>query len=201
MAGTTTNYGWTYPTSTDLVKDGATAIQTAIQGADTTSATTNLAGLVLIKTQTIGTAVASVTVNSAFSTTYDAYKIVINGGVGSTSGANLKVQLGSTTTNYVGVLNYANYAGTTNAPAGSSGTSWDFIGSADTAGISCNLELINPFLSTHTYTQGSYQATLAAGVFSGRQNSTTSFTAFTLSPSSGTLTGGTIAVYGYRKAI
>ena len=24
MAGTTTNYAWTYPTSTDLVKDGAT---------------------------------------------------------------------------------------------------------------------------------------------------------------------------------
>jgi hypothetical protein len=35
MAGTTTNFGWTYPTSTDLVKDGATAIQTAVQGVDT----------------------------------------------------------------------------------------------------------------------------------------------------------------------
>ena len=35
MAGTTTNFGWTYPSSTDLVKDGATAIQTAVQGVDT----------------------------------------------------------------------------------------------------------------------------------------------------------------------
>lgn len=28
MAGTTTNYGFTYPTSSDLVRDGATAMQT-----------------------------------------------------------------------------------------------------------------------------------------------------------------------------
>lgn len=35
MAGTTTNFGITYPTSTDLVKDGATAIQTVAQGFDT----------------------------------------------------------------------------------------------------------------------------------------------------------------------
>lgn len=34
MAGTTTNNGWTYPTSTDLVKDGATAIQTLADGID-----------------------------------------------------------------------------------------------------------------------------------------------------------------------
>lgn len=35
MAGTTTNYAWTYPTSTDLVKDGATAIQTLATAQDT----------------------------------------------------------------------------------------------------------------------------------------------------------------------
>jgi hypothetical protein len=43
MAGTTTNNGWTYPTSTDLVKDGATAIQTALQGVDTSTGTGLLA--------------------------------------------------------------------------------------------------------------------------------------------------------------
>ncbi|CAB4168363.1 hypothetical protein UFOVP1654_9 [uncultured Caudovirales phage] len=35
MAGTTTNFGISYPTSTDLVKDGATAIQTVATGFDT----------------------------------------------------------------------------------------------------------------------------------------------------------------------
>jgi len=37
MAGTTTNNGWTYPTSTDLVTNGATAIQTLATGIDTST--------------------------------------------------------------------------------------------------------------------------------------------------------------------
>jgi len=36
MATTTPNYGWTVPTSTDLVKDGATAIETLGDSVDTT---------------------------------------------------------------------------------------------------------------------------------------------------------------------
>lgn len=36
MATTTTNFGWTVPQSTDLVKDGATAISTLGSGIDTT---------------------------------------------------------------------------------------------------------------------------------------------------------------------
>lgn len=35
MAGTTTNFGWTYPTNTDYVKDGATAMQTIATSIDT----------------------------------------------------------------------------------------------------------------------------------------------------------------------
>ena len=38
MATTTTNFGWTVPQSTDLVKDGATAISTLGSGIDTTMA-------------------------------------------------------------------------------------------------------------------------------------------------------------------
>lgn len=37
MAGTTTNNGWDYPTSTDLVKDGALNIQTLAQDIDTST--------------------------------------------------------------------------------------------------------------------------------------------------------------------
>jgi hypothetical protein len=38
------------------------------------------------------------------------------------------------------------------------------------------------------------------GLFAGRQATATQFTAFTISPSSGTLTGGQITVYGVRKS-
>jgi len=37
MAGTTTNNGWAYPTSTDLVTNGATAIQSLADGIDTST--------------------------------------------------------------------------------------------------------------------------------------------------------------------
>jgi hypothetical protein len=37
MAGTTTNNGWDYPTSTDYVKDGATAIETLATDIDTST--------------------------------------------------------------------------------------------------------------------------------------------------------------------
>lgn len=43
MAGTTTNNGWDYPTSTDLVKDGALNIQTLAQDIDTSVGTGLLA--------------------------------------------------------------------------------------------------------------------------------------------------------------
>lgn len=43
MSGTTTNNGWTYPTSTDLVTNGATAIQTLATGIDTSVGTGLLA--------------------------------------------------------------------------------------------------------------------------------------------------------------
>jgi hypothetical protein len=39
MAGTTTNNGWAYPTSTDLVTNGATAIQSLADGIDTSTGT------------------------------------------------------------------------------------------------------------------------------------------------------------------
>ena len=35
MPTTTTNFGWTVPSDTDLVKDGAAAIRTALGGPDT----------------------------------------------------------------------------------------------------------------------------------------------------------------------
>jgi hypothetical protein len=61
-------------------------------------------GLVLISTTTIGTTVASVTVSGAFSATYDNYKIIVSGGVGSTN-ITLRLKLGSTTTGYYAGVN------------------------------------------------------------------------------------------------
>ena len=72
MAGTTTAFGWNYPTSTDLVKDGATAIQTLADDIDTSL---KRHGCVITRTsnQSIPTVTATViTMNSELLDT-DAY--------------------------------------------------------------------------------------------------------------------------------
>jgi hypothetical protein len=68
MATTTPNYGWPVPTSTDLVKDGATAIEALGDAIDATVFGLPSSGMTLISTTTIGTTVSSVNVTSAFST-------------------------------------------------------------------------------------------------------------------------------------
>ena len=49
----------------------------------------NPGGLDLVKTQTIGSAVSTVTVSDVFSATYDNYLITINGGSGSTTASSI----------------------------------------------------------------------------------------------------------------
>ena len=78
MATTTPNYGWPVPTSTDYVKDGATAIEALGDAIDATVFGLGSTGLTLVKTQTIGTAVSTVVVTGAFSTNYDNYQIFDN---------------------------------------------------------------------------------------------------------------------------
>ena len=115
MAGQTTNYLFDYPTSTDYVKDGATAIQTLATDVDTTLFTAlggAYPGLRLVKKQTIGSGVSSVNVTSAFSATYENYKIIVNGGVGSATTA-VAFKLGASTTTYNEFLIYGNYSSAT----------------------------------------------------------------------------------------
>ena len=78
MATTTPNYGWSVPTSTDLVKDGATAIETlgdAIDASMNTALGTKKAMGVLLNTTTFS-GVSSISVSDVFSATYDFYRVV-----------------------------------------------------------------------------------------------------------------------------
>ena len=157
-------------------------------------------GLTLISATTIGTTVASVTVSSAFSATYDAYKIVISGGVG-TSNPQLNLTFGATATGYYYGLIYNNYSSIVSASGGSNAAYIGVAGTATTAGISLNVDVVNPFLATQTLvaSQLFYDAGQVGSV-KGYLANTTSYTAFTLTCSTGTLTGGTIRVYGYANS-
>jgi hypothetical protein len=166
-----------------------------------TAAQMNAAGLWLVKSQTIGSAVSSQVVTDAFTTDFDSYKITITGGVAS-SAALLSCQLGSTVTGYYWAHNYYTYAGSTGASAGSNSANFSRVGVTSTTVLSSNFDLINPFLAKNTIVNYSYvdpRTNGEAGAGGGFLNDTTSYTAFTLAISSGTMTGGTVRVYGYNK--
>jgi hypothetical protein len=167
-----------------------------------TAAAMDSIGLWLVKTQTIGTAVSSVTVTDAFSADYDNYRIIVSGGVASANMA-VNLTLGSTATGYYRAGVFVVYNSTTvNGIAQQNQTSFAeaFSGTANqVAGI---IDIINPFLAKTTGFQTNVAGvgpTRYALFLAGYLSDTTSYTAFTLTPSTGTMTGGTIRVYGYRN--
>lgn len=159
--------------------------------------------LQLVKTQTIGSAVSSVAVSDVFSATYDAYKIIITGGVTSASAAILRFTLGATVTNYYWAQNGRTFADVDNSGAsGGSAVAWRGGGGSSKI-LNMNVDLVGPFLSEETYFTGQYLFPTSTGStfnVTGFLDNTTSYTAFTLTPDSGTITGGTIRVYGYANS-
>lgn len=155
-------------------------------------------------TVTIGNAVSSVTVSGAFSAQYDSYKILINGGSG-TSLQPITLRLGSTATGYYQTVVYFPYttaSGNALAVGVNNSISWTYAGYASTNSLFMNIELLSPFLTEETQIYGIWAEPGTArngGSSSGFLNDTSSYTAFTIAPASGTLTGGSIRVYGYRN--
>lgn len=204
MATTTPNYGWSVPTSSDYVAQGAVAIETLGDSVDSTLFTAlggNYPGLRLIKKQTIGTAVSSVQVTAAFSATYENYKIVVAGGVASATQTPLKLTFGATATGYYSKTIYGLYSDNNVLGFGASNSSsFQNAGYITTTGLNMNCEVQNPFTATRTAVNSigiGFATNDAYYNLGGYLNDTTSYTSFTLTPNSGTLTGGTIYVYGY----
>ena len=160
--------------------------------------------LTLIASQTIGSAVSSVTVSGAFSATYDYHKITISGGTGSVNDEQLGLKLGATATGYyngfVGAAYSPDATGTYSGNSTNSGTSFNAVGRVMTDGLNLNMELNGPFLAKRTIVSGTMTSVNVGRMYSGYLDGTTSYTAFTITPASGTITGGTIRVYGYANS-
>ena len=160
----------------------------------------NAIGLWLVKTQTIGTGVSSVTVTGAFSSSFDNYLITVSGGAGSANGGISLELSNSTGSTYSAAGTYGNYginSGVTYNPAAT--VRWTDCLVGGTSTYSGSVFLSSPFASRPTtgWTDATSQASFYK--FSLIDTSTNSSTGFTFTPISGTLTGGTIRVYGYRN--
>ena len=160
--------------------------------------------MTLVKTQTIGSAVTTVTVNDAFNATYDNYLISINGGAGSASNR-MELQLGASTTGYYATGQSISYpAGTLATRRDDNGAAFTFSGTYSANGIVLQMSLQNPYLAKYTNVSNTFtyaDGGEGAGHLQGTHAVATSYTSFKISTVSGaTLTGGTIRVYGYQNS-
>jgi hypothetical protein len=201
MATTTPNYGWTVPTSTDLVKDGATAIETlgdAIDASMNTALGTKKAGMVLLNTTSFS-GVATQSINDVFSTTYDNYFITMN--ITSVSSTIMRFRwrvsgADNSTSNY----NYQTLSANSTTLAGARALSTDInnIGVNNNNDHGINIVVLTPFATDKTYFSARNTGGVDSNLSDGKFNATTSFTGFTIIPGAGNISG-TVQVFGYNK--
>ncbi len=165
-----------------------------------TAADMNAAGLWLVKTQTVGAGVSSVNVTGAFSADYANYRITWTGGTMSATDT-VRMVLGGAATGYYMTFVYGTYAATTilSNVNDNNAVRWNNVGAGSTNFASVRLDLYNPQATTRTLMAAQVVWPTISGSAHGFLDNATSYTDFTLSPGSGTMTGGTIRVYGYRN--
>jgi hypothetical protein len=163
--------------------------------------TTNPEGLELVKTQTVGSGVGSVTVSDVFSSTYDNYLIMLSGGTASQS-ASLGMRLGSVTTGYYSQYVYTTWNNTVASDTSTNVGSFIYVGNTSASGNHLNVSVLSPNLAkwTRVSSVGGGEGTAYVGFYNGLLNTTTQYTSFTLLPAGGTFSDAVIRVYGYRNS-
>jgi hypothetical protein len=209
MATTTPNYGWTVPTSGDLVKDGATAIETlgdAIDASMNTALGTKKSGMVLLSSVAFS-GVSSQSVNDVFSATYQNYLVQVTTGDPATNQLftmRLRVSGADNSTSNYYRMNFGQGTGGSTSLLGATQTSFG-LGYAGTGSFySASFDVFNPFdsglrtsISGGAIGNNSSYNGITGWTLSNWFDATTSFTGFTLL--FGANTTGTISVYGANK--
>jgi hypothetical protein len=211
MATTTPNYGWTVPTSTDLVKDGATAIETlgdAIDASMNTALGTKKAGMVLLNTTSFS-GVASQSFNNVFSSSYTNYKVIFQP-TSNTVQNNLQLKLRASGTDsstaYYFALTGVNSSGTSVNELGTNATSIRMaefnVGNA--RGQVFIMEFFEPNLAQFTKINVTGMNIDVSNNIGSKEGivlhlATTAYDGFSFIPSSATVFAGTIYIYGYNQ--
>jgi len=157
-------------------------------------------GLVFIKSVTVGSAVSSVTVTNAFNSTFENYRIVYTGIDCSAGDTFLRLQLGASSTTYYGCFVAANYTTGGQTVYTRNNATHAYIGVTSQNNDTMSMFDVNqPFSAGRTHMQGVGFGYTTSYFFAMEHATSTSYSDFTLSPNSGTLTSGTIRVYGYNN--
>lgn len=182
-------------------------------------------GLVLVKPSSVvngtdngkGTvtfsAASSVSLNDVFSSTYTNYKLIVNQIPSGVSNLNLRLRVSGTDASgnnykYAAIGYNSNNTALNNYSGGAADvSSFESISQCGTTGtdIFSVFDILNSFETKPTFISGKFARFDSTGIgilgdfnYTGRHSLSTSYTGFTIFPSSGTITG-TVSVYGYNK--
>jgi len=194
---------FTNPTSGSSLNSPSHADQHATVN-DTVEALQQYAGLVLVKSVSIGSGVSSVTVTDAFDARYDSNRIVIDIDQSGADGA-FRLQLGSTTTGYYGGHYGYRWTGVAYSDIQNNGSQPSIGASGGGRGGFSVIDINDAHKTDLTAWRGNWtyrrisSGLGAFGFCGGIVDNSTSYTSFTLAVDSTTMTGGTIRVYGYNN--
>jgi hypothetical protein len=201
---TTTNYGWTTPDDTDLVKNGADAIRVLGASIDTSMNTalgTKKAGMVLLNTTSFS-AVASQDITNVFSSTYENYMFIITATNSTGTVCNIRMMTGTvdSSANYDSVAIRTSATPTTSTVGNTNATSFILNAFATVSENRITGMFYRPNVATNTnYTMElSCTSNSLVGSSGGELKTSTQYTGFRYFPSAGTITG-TIQVYGVQN--
>lgn len=148
---------------------------------------------------TIGSGNTSVTVSSAFSSSYSNYLILIDYAYVASGNPGLYLTMGTTATGYYGATAYYAYDASGDGTAKrNNGTEWN-VGYVGANNYSAAITVYAPQRNVRTSVSGSFAGDLYHGTFNGMLADTTQYTSFKLAPASSSFTTGTVRVYGYNK--
>jgi hypothetical protein len=157
-------------------------------------------GLTLVKSQTLGTAVTSVSVTDAFSSTYTNYRIVVSSIDASLADQMIIFTLTGSSASYYSATRFFAVGGGSSEINRSNQASAYLFAQDDENNTNGSFDIFQPNLAEYTTWAGSAFTTGNITIFGGKHLVATAYTGFTLTNISGTWTGGTIRVYGYQNS-
>lgn len=205
----TPNFSWPVPVATDYVKDGWEAISDLGNAIDTTVAGLGSGAFTFITSSTF-TSQSSVSINNCFSSTYQAYKIIMSfSNPSADCGLRFLLRASGTnsTVSYYGMKLQVNTAGGVGS-YGDNGANWigmfDMDSGATSTLYSSFTDIINPFVNTKTTFFMNNTNVDGGGnpksVFGGNfHDVSASYDGFHIYSTAGTFSGN-IRVYGYANS-
>ena len=188
-------------TNTYLASSGLVAV--------TPSAVTNGTIISGTASATVNATQSTVVLKDVFSSTFDSYRVVISNLTMSSTASNtfvyIKMHDGTNPANSNYQFGFARMdiaASVIAAFTQQNGTNGQVIGTGTGDKFGTTFDVVNPNIASHTIFPQVSIANVSTGysyIGSGMHQTSTAYTSIQLSLSTGTMTGGTITVYGYRK--